>query len=301
MKYDFLELIEKASMEVGHDSSHENITKELLHYDILRALSDSQVARDVTLQGGSALRLFYGGQRYSEDLDFVIGAGENRWPVLAEVNGILKHLIEDRYGLNLEIKEPKTTDGDGISVKKWEYRIDIPGFAKKQMVKVEFCNVPSHDPQALTISPRYSFLGDEYASIMLRVESKREIMADKVKAIVHRRYIKGRDLWDLKTLSDQGIEVDTDLVMQKFKDYQNEDVPQYIAESLKRLREGTAPGIFMDEMEKFLSKKALKGLYLTDPPGIDFIKFAIKELESIEKAFTLHLNRQDNSLHSAHP
>jgi hypothetical protein len=41
MQYAFKELLEKASMEVGQDGSHENITKELLHYDILRAFSES--------------------------------------------------------------------------------------------------------------------------------------------------------------------------------------------------------------------------------------------------------------------
>ena len=284
MQYAFKELLEKASMEVGQDGSHENITKELLHYDILRAFSDSDIARHVTLQGGSALRLFYGGQRYSEDLDFVIGAGDDKQIVLDEVNDVLKSLIMDRYGLHLEIKEPKSNEfGSDINVRKWEYKIQIPGFDQKQRIKVEFCNVPSHDPKAMTLSPRYSFLGDQYASIMLRVESKREILADKVKAIVNREYLKGRDLWDLKTLSDQGVSVDFDLVRQKFADYRNTGVPDDLKRTQDRLKSPDAAQTFMNEMERFLSRKALKGLYLTDPPGIEFIRFAIEQLEVVQR------------------
>src|SRR6266852_933766 len=51
----------------------QNLVKEAVHLHLLSALSDAVVLRHVVFQGGTALRLCYGGERYSEDLDFVCG------------------------------------------------------------------------------------------------------------------------------------------------------------------------------------------------------------------------------------
>src|ERR1700704_3347964 len=51
----------------------QNLVKEAIHLHLLSALSDAGVLRHVVFQGGTALRLCYGGVRYSEDLDFVCG------------------------------------------------------------------------------------------------------------------------------------------------------------------------------------------------------------------------------------
>ena len=47
--------------------------KEAIHLHLLSALSEAGVLQHVIFQGGTALRLCYGGERYSEDLDFVCG------------------------------------------------------------------------------------------------------------------------------------------------------------------------------------------------------------------------------------
>ena len=46
------------------------VEKELIHYDIIRALDESRWLDGLTFQGGTCLRLCYGAVRYSEDLDF---------------------------------------------------------------------------------------------------------------------------------------------------------------------------------------------------------------------------------------
>src|SRR6266545_3367785 len=51
----------------------QNLIKEAIHLHVLSALSDAGVLRHVVFQGGTAIRLCYGGERYSEDLDFVCG------------------------------------------------------------------------------------------------------------------------------------------------------------------------------------------------------------------------------------
>lgn len=56
------------------------IEKEIIHYEIIRSLGRNGLLRDITFQGGTSLRLCYGSQRYSEDLDFVAGTASIRSP-----------------------------------------------------------------------------------------------------------------------------------------------------------------------------------------------------------------------------
>ncbi|EOG5620081.1 nucleotidyl transferase AbiEii/AbiGii toxin family protein, partial [Proteus mirabilis] len=69
----FALLVNKA-MQVGNVSHMRSvIEKELLHYDILFALEKGGLLNKLTFQGGTSLRLCYGGNRFSEDLDFAGG------------------------------------------------------------------------------------------------------------------------------------------------------------------------------------------------------------------------------------
>lgn len=82
------------------------IEKELLHYDIIQAMSEGGFLRGLCFQGGTSLRLCYGSERFSEDLDFTGGAGFES----SSINHI-KECIEDhlssKYGLSVEVKPPK--------------------------------------------------------------------------------------------------------------------------------------------------------------------------------------------------
>src|ERR1700674_5148934 len=51
----------------------QNLIKEAIHLHLLSALSDAGVLRHVVFQGGTALSLCYGGERYSQDLVFACG------------------------------------------------------------------------------------------------------------------------------------------------------------------------------------------------------------------------------------
>ena len=62
--------IQRRGIEAGMD---QNLMKEAIHLHLLSALSEAGVLQHVIFQGGTALRLCYGGERYSEDLDFVCG------------------------------------------------------------------------------------------------------------------------------------------------------------------------------------------------------------------------------------
>ena len=73
------------------------VEKELLHHDIMRALSDSGMLEKLCFIGGTCLRACYGSNRLSEDLDFTAGAHFARAD-LAQLKPVLTDRLETKGG-----------------------------------------------------------------------------------------------------------------------------------------------------------------------------------------------------------
>src|SRR5665647_295755 len=88
-----------------------NGIKEVVQEIILCGLSRAGFFKTAAFYGGTALRIFYGLDRFSEDLDFSLKAPESSFD-LSEYLPILEKEIRS-YGLNfrMEIKE-KSVDSD---------------------------------------------------------------------------------------------------------------------------------------------------------------------------------------------
>lgn len=99
-------LVEKAMAVEGRNHMRPVIEKELLHYDILFALDRAGLLDQLTFQGGTALRLCYGADRFSEDLDFVGGADFASMQLM-ELKTCLEDYLSARYGLLISIGSMK--------------------------------------------------------------------------------------------------------------------------------------------------------------------------------------------------
>lgn len=286
MKQTFQEIIKLAALEAaGQDApTVPAIAKELLHYDILLALSQSEIAKQVVFQGGTALRLCYGGQRYSEDLDFVVGGATEPF-MLDQVEKLLKRHVLDRYDLEAHLEPPRADrlfGSETTVVKKWTMVIQIPGFLKTQKVNIEFCNVNAYDIQTMILQPRYGFLPPQYGEIVLRVESQDEILADKIIAVAGRPYLKARDIWDIKFLTQGGYTPNLDLICHKIKDYHIDDIFEKIDLSLARLGGVEAGGQFVKEMSRFVSPKVMAAITSETPPGKTWLNHTIKIMSGVK-------------------
>ena len=227
----------------------QNLVKEALHHHILSALSDAGITERVVFQGGTSLRLCYSGTRYSEDLDFVCGRGGE---YLNEIDfretvdmaiDVLSTSLSQALGIErsrIRSKPPKDTDslrGEKVSVAAWQIAVpidDTPGVPSSR-VKIEFANVPSHDARIMMVKAPDDLI--QTPSIILRVESPTEILADKVIALINRPYLKYRDVWDVnfieKTLRHEiDRELLWDLVCRKLSDYRITNLDQ-VAEKLR--------------------------------------------------------------------
>lgn len=268
---DFNQLVAIAMQQTSYAHMRPVIMKELLHYDILYCLEDNGLLDQLTFQGGTALRLCYGGFRFSEDLDFV-GGDNFSSTQLVDIKQCLEHYIGNRYGLDIEVKEPKELaklpQYKDIKVNKWQVKItteperrDIP----TQKIKLEIANVPPYSSVPRNLTRNYDFLPDGYSDVIIMTESLDEIMADKLVALVAcQRYIRHRDIWDLRWLKQQGAKVNANYIRAKIADYKEKDYQQKLGALIERLDDIVRGGEFVQEISRFIPMAVQQRTLLKD-------------------------------------
>ncbi|MCL2654786.1 MAG: nucleotidyl transferase AbiEii/AbiGii toxin family protein [Coriobacteriia bacterium] len=196
VKIDFAAYARQVATENGELAMLPVIEKELLHYEILRAMGDSGLLSNIVFQGGTCLRLCYGAERYSEDLDFAGGA-DFAATDLDDLKNCITRALPERYAVETRVVEPKKTAG---LVKKWSIRInttperpDLP----TQKIKLEVAAIPAYTKQAQMLQLNYRGLPSSYADVIVFAERLEEILADKLLAFVCSANVRYRDIWDM--------------------------------------------------------------------------------------------------------
>ncbi len=188
------------------------IEKEIVHYEIISSLKRNGLLQDITFQGGTSLRLCYGSQRYSEDLDFAAGEKFDSLP-LAEFSRALRADLLKSYDAEVSVKEPKVVRGaDGVGMRRWTISVntnigrpDLP----LQRIKLEIASVPAHTSVLREAAVNYPELGTAYDDLLIRCQSPEEILADKLISFsATDSHVRHRDLWDIPWLARrQGIDL----------------------------------------------------------------------------------------------
>jgi predicted nucleotidyltransferase component of viral defense system len=246
----------------------QNLIKEAIHLHLLSALSDAGVLRHVVFQGGTALRLCYGGERYSEDLDFVCGKAGSYVDKI-EFERLVRDALEttkkslhrdfDIDPSEIALKQPlhpATIKSNSVSVTAWQIVVPITSTPKspKSRVKIEFANVPSYDSGPNVAKATQGLVHTQ--DVILTVESANEILADKAVALTAREVMKYRDVWDVWYLVNRlNAQADRDLVSRKFTDYGTSDVEAKAKRRCDELAKGSTAKSFLDEMRRFLPAK----------------------------------------------
>lgn len=284
-------LVDKAMRIPGRTHMRPAIEKELLHYDILFCLDRDGLLDKLTFQGGTSLRLCYGAPRFSEDLDFV-GGPKFTTTDLIEMKHSLEKYIGERYGLETGVKEPKdllsTPSHEDIKVDKWQISLttspqkkDIP----KQKIKIEVVNVPAYSRVPQSLRQNYEFLPDGYSDTLIMTETLNEIMADKLISFVScQRYVRYRDIWDLRWLKQEGASINEEYIFSKIHDYKEINYLEKLRTMIDQLDEIVRSKAFHDEMSRFIPMDVLERT-LKKEKFIDFLinenKILLLEVESI--------------------
>ncbi|WP_282110951.1 nucleotidyl transferase AbiEii/AbiGii toxin family protein [Shewanella algicola] len=257
---DFETLVNLAMQDGAVSHMRAVVEKELLHYDILFALEKGGFLDELVFQGGTSLRLCYGGNRFSEDLDFAGGIGFSSHK-LAQMKEYIELYVGNRYGLEVTVKEPKTLKEDPkyseLNIDKWQIAIVTAPDRRstpKQRIKLEVANIPAYTKEPLPLQANYDFLPDGYRDMLVLTETLDEVMADKLVSLpATQKYVRNRDIWDLAWLKQQGAVVRTDLVAQKVADYKiAEAYNAMLMSMIERLPSLITGEEFMAEMKRFI-------------------------------------------------
>jgi predicted nucleotidyltransferase component of viral defense system len=243
----------------------QNLVKEAIHLHLLSALSEAGILRHAIFQGGTALRLCYGGERYSEDLDFVCGkAGsyftdvEFKELIEAALETTRKTLNRD-FGITadkISLKKPEHPDlikQTPITVATWQIIVPIEATprAPKSRIKIEFTNVPAYDTKPVPVKATPGLV--QVPDIILVAETIHEILADKAVALTAREALKFRDVWDVWYLQNMlNATVDRDVVEKKFGDYGSMETQSKAEKRVAELSKSATANAFLTEMRRFL-------------------------------------------------
>lgn len=181
-----------------------NAMKEVMQEIVLCGLSRAGFFKKAAFYGGTALRIFYGLDRFSEDLDFSLLSPDEDFDLTMYFPTLEKEVRA--YGLNIKITEKKKTKETNIQSaflkgNTKEHLLlfyadnDISGVAVNEAVKIKF-EVDINPPDFATFEHKYRLLPAPYEIKLYDVPS---LFAGKIHAVICRAWqnrIKGRDLYD---------------------------------------------------------------------------------------------------------
>ncbi len=196
-----------------------NAVKEIMQEIVLCGLSRAGFFKKAAFYGGTALRIFYGLDRFSEDLDFSLMAPDDSFE-LPEYFPTLKKEIAS-YGLNVEIAEKEKTKESAIrsaflkgNTKEHMllfYASDLAAsaVAGNETIKIKF-EVDTNPPAGATFEHKYRLLPAPYEVTLYDMSS---LFAGKAHAVICRAWksrVKGRDLYDYVFYLSRGAALNTE-------------------------------------------------------------------------------------------
>ena len=182
-----------------------NVMKEVMQEIVLCSLSRAGFFDKAAFYGGTALRIFYGLDRFSENLDFSLMTKDSSFDLLSYFPALEKEVKS--FGLNVNIEEKAKTKDSNIksAFLKGNTKEHLLLFysderlaesvAKNEVIKIKF-EVDVNPPQFASFERKYKLLPVPYEVNLYDMPS---LFAGKIHAVIARGWqnrVKGRDLYD---------------------------------------------------------------------------------------------------------
>lgn len=190
---------------VENSQDKQNAVKEVIQEIVLCGLARVGFFKEAAFYGGTALRIFYGIDRFSEDLDFSLLEVNPNFSFEKFIPGLKNEL--NSYGLNLEIVIKEKVHDSNIKsafikgntkeliLKFYADDLLTKEFGNGELVRVKF-EVDSTPPPYAIIEHKFKQLPIPYEVSIYDLPS---LFAGKVHAVLCRLWknrVKGRDLYD---------------------------------------------------------------------------------------------------------
>lgn len=210
--------------------SEQHIRKaEVAQLILLQHIYGQTGSHELIFQGGTALRWCYGGNRFSEDLDFVttIPADALDSMLIKAVKSAEREMLPHFGAGRLTISDKSKRQGSKKLLVGWQplsgrdtvtIKLEcepLVSGTKLETHRVLLSALPSVSYLVMT----GEFRIPRPNSVMI-VESPSEILSDKLRALLERQYLKGRDLFDVWLLKNNpAARLDRSIIERKLNCY----------------------------------------------------------------------------------
>ena len=205
-----------------------NAMKEIIQEIVLCGLSRGGFFNEAAFYGGTALRIFYGLNRFSEDLDFALLEPNPEFDLSKYFFYIEKEV--QAYGLNLSISEKMKTQESNITsaflkgdtkehILMFFPNENIQNTTSLKSIKIK-CEVDINPPPGAKYDLKYKLLP---SPPQVRLYDEGSLFAGKIHAILCRNWsyrTKGRDLYDYIFYLSKNVKVNIELIKEKLIDSQ---------------------------------------------------------------------------------
>ncbi|MBI4223325.1 MAG: nucleotidyl transferase AbiEii/AbiGii toxin family protein [Deltaproteobacteria bacterium] len=171
--------------------------REILQEVALAGLSRSGFCKQAVFQGGTALRILYDVDRFSEDLDFILKQPSQTFRLEVYLKALQQEL--ESYGIAVSVQN-RTKPGSTVhkvflKEEKIERQIKLKHYPvtqrpKKIQIKLE---VDTNPPAGSQFETKYLDFPFAFA---ITIQNLPSLFAGKSHALLCREYVKGRDWYD---------------------------------------------------------------------------------------------------------
>ncbi|MBQ9623805.1 MAG: nucleotidyl transferase AbiEii/AbiGii toxin family protein [Treponema sp.] len=197
------QMIEKYGCK--NTAEYKNALKEVIQEVALCGLSRGGFFNKAAFYGGTALRIFYGLDRFSEDMDFSLLSKDETFEIDSYFSYLREELLANGFELSVERKE-KSSESDVQSafikggtlthlLKIMPANEKVLGVTDTELIKIKF-EIDTNPPEGAKFETKYALLPIPY---LVQMYDEGSLFAGKIHAVLCRAWknrVKGRDFYD---------------------------------------------------------------------------------------------------------
>ena len=184
--------IEQLLRDVPDPIAGRNLVREYLQARILEGLQRAGAMVQLAFHGGTALRFLFAIPRYSEDLDFALEKPDDSYNFRAYLRAIQDEFAKEGYQVAIKVNDKKKVNAAFVRFTNLLYDFDLS--AQRDEVLAVKLEVDTNPPAGAKLN---TTLIRRHVTLRLQHHDCSSLLAGKLHALFQRRYVKGRDLYDL--------------------------------------------------------------------------------------------------------
>ena len=268
----------------------ENAIKEIIQEIALAGLSRGGFFEKAAFYGGTCLRIFYGLDRFSEDLDFALVKKDEDFKFDDYFPRLKREFLSYGIDLNIELKKKSNASlvqsaflkGNSLMLMMTFFpkNEDAKYILSNQKIKIKF-EIDMDNPQGGITEYKYRMFPSPYE---IQVFDEETLFAGKIHAILCREYknhVKGRDYYDYLFYIGKKVPFNMNYLENKLKNTGKIAMDEIL--SLDRVKE-----FLRDRFEKVNYNQAIEDVsnFIVQKESLNLWKkeFFLSTLDSLKEA-----------------